>query len=245
MPIHCSELSTFQETVAQEQFTLQNKKLLKLNLSYGPIKARLGSMVAYQGDARFENKGSGGLSKMMKKAMTGEGVSMMDITGTGEVFIADQAQDIIVMYLENDMISVNGANVLAFSASIQDDIQRVGGGMASMAAGGLYNVVLRGTGYVAVTTDGPPVMLDVSSVATFGDPNAVVLWTAGVSMSIKTDTTGGMKSMLRGGSGETFQMGFSGQGFVLIQPSEGAFGGPAAAGGSGGGGGGFLGALGG
>ncbi len=245
MPIHCQELVTFQETTAGEQFTLQNKKLLKLNLAYGPIKAKLGAMVAYQGDARFENKGSGGLSKMMKKAVTGEGVNMMDITGSGEVFIADAAQDILVMYLEDDMVSVNGANVLAFSASIADDIQRIGGGMASMAAGGMFNVVLRGTGYVAVTTDGPPVMLDVASAPTFADPNAVVLWSAGVSMAIKTDTSGGLKSMMRGGSGETFQMAFGGQGFVLVQPSEGPLGGPAASGGGSGGSGGLLGALGG
>ena len=115
--------------------------------------------------------------------------------------------------------------------------------MAGMQAGGLYNVVLRGTGYVAVTTDGPPVMLDVTQQATFGDAHAVVLWSAGVQMNIKTDT-GGMKSMLRGGTGETFQMAFGGQGFVLIQPSEGAMGGPAAASG-GGGGGGLLSQLGG
>lgn len=244
MPIHCSVLTSFQETNAQEQFSHQNKKLLKVNLAHGPVKAKLGSMVAYQGDARFENKGSGGLGKMLKKAATGEGVSMMDITGSGEVFIADQAQDIIIMYLENDMVSVNGSNVLAFSASIQDDIQRVGGGMAAMAAGGLYNVTLRGSGYVAVTTDGEPVMLDVASAPTFGDANAVILWSAGVTMSIKTDTTGGLKSMVRGGTGETFQMAFGGQGFLLVQPSEGPLGGPAAASG-GGGSGGLLGALGG
>lgn len=243
MPIHCNELTTFSESEATDQFVHQNKKLLKVNLAYGPVHARTGSMVGYQGDARFENTGSGGMSKMFKKAVTGEGVDVMKMSGSGEVFVADQATDIIIMYLENDMVSVNGKNVLAFSDSIEWDIQRVGSGMAGMSAGGLYNVVLRGTGYVAVTTDGPPVMLDVAQQATFGDAQAVVLWSAGVQMNIKTDT-GGMKSMMRGGTGETFQMAFGGQGFVLIQPSEGSAGGPAAAG-SGGGAGGILGQLGG
>ena len=45
---------------------------------------------------------------------TGEGVDMMQCTGSGELFVADLASEIQVMYLENDMISVNGANVLAF-----------------------------------------------------------------------------------------------------------------------------------
>ena len=44
-------------------------------------------------------------------------------------------------------------------------------------AGGLYNVSMRGTGYVAVTTDGDPVALDVASAPTFADAQAVVLWT--------------------------------------------------------------------
>ncbi len=239
MPLH-SELTQFGEIPAgEQQFQLQNKKLLRVTLAYGPVEAMSGSMVAYQGAATFENKGSGSMSKMLKKATTGEGVKMMHVGGTGEVFLADKAHDIQVMYLENDSISVNGSNVLAFSSSIEWDIQKLsGGGVAGAMAGGLFNVTLRGTGYVAITTDGPPVMLDVSAGTTFGDPQAVVMWTSGVQMNLKTDTTGGLKSLARGGSGETFQMDFHGQGFVLVQPSEGRIS-PS----TGDGGGGLLGAL--
>jgi uncharacterized protein (AIM24 family) len=187
-------------------------------MNYGPVWARTGSMVAYQGDVRFENKGSGGLGKMFKQAVTGEGVDMMQCTGNGELFVADLASEVQVIYLENDMISVNGANVLAFSASIEWDIHRVQARGAAMT-GGLYNVSLRGTGYVAVTTKGDPVALDVASAPTFADAQAVVLWTAGVSMDIRVDS-GGLKSLVRGGTGETFQMAFGGQGYVLVQPSE-------------------------
>ena len=144
---------------------------------------------------------------------------MMECTGQGELFVANQAADIQVLYLENDALSVNGANVLAFSSSIEWDIHRVQARGAAMT-GGLYNVGLRGTGYVAVTTDGEPVALDVASAPTFGDAQAVVLWTAGVTMDIRVDT-GGLKSLVRGGTGETFQMAFGGQGYVLVQPSEG------------------------
>ena len=38
-------------------------------------------MVAYQGDVRFQNTGSGGMSKMLKSKMTGEGVNMMTLRG--------------------------------------------------------------------------------------------------------------------------------------------------------------------
>ncbi len=240
MPLH-SDLQQFSEIAAgEQQFQLQNKKLLRVTLAYGPVEAMLGSMVAYQGDVTFENKGSGGMKKMLKRAATGEGVKMMHMGGQGEVFLANEAEDVQVMYLDNDTLSVNGDHILAFSSSIEWDIQRIGSGMAGAMAGGLYNVTLRGTGYVAVTTDGPPVMLDVASAPTFADPQAVVMWTSGVQMNVKTDTTGGLKSLARGGSGETFQLGFSGQGHVLVQPSEGR---DAGTGGNEGGGGGLLGAL--
>jgi len=218
MPIHGTLFQEFQENQTQDPFALQNKKMLKINMAYGQVWARTGSMVAYQGDVRFENKGSGGLNKLMKSALTGEGVDMMSCTGQGELFVADQASEIQVFYLENDMVSVNGANVLAFSGSIDWDIHRVQA-RGGMMAGGLFNVVLRGTGYVAVTTKGDPVALDVAGAPTFADAQAVVLWTAGVNMDLRVDT-GGLKSMLRGGTGEMIQMAFSGQGFVMVQPSE-------------------------
>lgn len=221
MPLH-SNLAQYSEIAAgDQQFQLQNSRLLRVSLVHGPVQAAAGSMVAYQGNVTFENKGSGGLGKMLKKAATGEGTRLMHIAGDGEVFLADEAQQVQVMYLENDQISANGKSVLAFSSSIEWDINRVSSGVAGMMAGGLLNMTLRGTGYVALKTDGDPVMLDVAQAPTFGDPNAVVMWTSGVQMSVKTDTTGGLKSLARGGSGETFQLAFSGQGHVLVQPSEG------------------------
>lgn len=218
MPIHGSLFHDFREESSTDQFALQNKKLLKIQMGHGPVMARTGSMVAYQGDIRFENKGSGGVGKFLKQAATGEGVKMMTCSGQGELFVANDAQEIQVIYLENDMISVNGNNILAFSASIEWDIHRIQARGAAMT-GGLYNVTLRGSGYVALTTKGEPVALDVASAPTFGDAQAVVMWTGGVRMDIKVDT-GGLKSLVRGGTGETFQMAFGGQGYVLVQPAE-------------------------
>ena len=243
MAIHGSLFQEYQENPSADPFVLQNKKMLKISMQYGPVWARTGSMVAYQGDVRFENTGSGGLNKMLKSAVTGEGVKVMRCTGSGELFVADLASEIQVFYLENDMVSVNGNNVLAFSSSIEWDIHRVQA-RGGMMAGGLFNVSLRGTGYVAVTTKGDPVALDVAGSPTFADAQAVVLWTSGVQMDIRVDT-GGLGSMIRGGTGETFQMAFGGQGYVLVQPSEsvveGGHQGPAGSSGSGVGG--MLGGL--
>jgi len=244
MPLHGSLFQDSKENVSRDPFALQNKKMLKINMGYGPVWAKNGSMVAYQGDIRFENKGSGGVGRFLKQAVSGEGVDMMQCSGSGELFLADLASEIQVLYLENDAISVNGANVLAFSSSVDWDIHRVQARGAAMS-GGLYNVSLRGTGYVAVTTKGDPVALDVASAPTFADAEAVVLWTAGVTMDVRVDT-GGLRSLVRGGTGELLQMAFGGQGYVVVQPSESVVqGGPQGQSGSSGGGGGLGGLLGG
>src|SRR3954468_9767442 len=120
-------LGQFNETQSTDAFALQNSKLLKVSLNQVTVQAKLGSMVAYQGDVTFEHAGSGGLGRMLKKAVTGEGQSLMKITGTGEVFLADTAQDIHLVYLENDKVTVNGPNLLAFDSGIDWDIERVQG----------------------------------------------------------------------------------------------------------------------
>jgi len=225
-------LAQFNETQSTEAFALQNPKLLKVRLDQVTIQAKLGSMVAYQGEVSFEHAGSGGLGRLVKKAVTGEGTSLMKITGRGEVFLADTAQDIHLVYLEDDLITVNGPNLLAFDAGIDWDIKRVQGGGAGAMAGGLFNLALRGTGWVAVLSDGPPVLLDVTQAPTFADAQAAITWSSGVTTSIKTDFK--MKNLIGRGSGETIQMAFSGQGWVLVQPSEGRLTVPATPSGGGG-----------
>ncbi|GMA40238.1 AIM24 family protein [Mobilicoccus caccae] len=218
MTIYGALFEQYKEQEAREPFSRQNSKMLKVRVAGDSVWAKAGSMVAYQGELRFENKGSGGLGRLLKQAATGEGLSVMRCSGRGEMFLGDGAADVQVLYLEDDMISVNGRNVLAFSDSIAWDIHRVQARGAAMT-GDLYNVSLRGTGFVAVTTRGEPVALDVGSSTTFGDPNAVVMWTQGVTMDVRVDA-GGLGSILRGGTGETFQMAFGGRGHVVIQPAE-------------------------
>ncbi len=224
-------LADFKETSSQDAFALQNSKLLKVRLDQVTIQAKLGSMVAYQGAVTFEHAGSGGMGRFLKKAVTGEGTQLMTISGQGEVFLADQAQDVHLIYLENDKVTVNGPNVLAFDAGIDWDIERVQGA-SSMMGGGIFNMSLQGTGWVAVLSDGPPVLLNVAQAPTFADAQAAITWSSGVTTSMKTDIK--MKNLIGRGSGESVQMAFSGQGWVLVQPSEGQVA-PTPGGGGGGG----------
>ncbi len=223
-------LAQYKETEASDAFTLQNSKLLKVSLSGTTIQAKAGSMVAYQGQVGFEHAGSGGLGRMLKKAATGEGTTLMKMTGTGEVFLADGAQDVHLLYLEGEKITVNAPNLLAFDADIDWDIERVHGA-GGMMSGGLYNTSLQGTGWVAVVTDGPPVLLDVASAPTYADAQAAITWSQGVTTAIRTDIK--MKDLIGRSSGETVQVAFGGQGWVLVQPSEGRVSGSASGGQSG------------
>jgi uncharacterized protein (AIM24 family) len=221
-------LAQFAETETGEAFSLQNSKLLKVELSDVTIQAKLGSMVAYQGQVAFEHAGSGGMSRMVKKAVTGEGTQLMKIAGTGEVFLADMAQDVHLIKLEDDFVTANGANVLAFDAGIDWDIKKVEGA-SGMLGGGLYNMELRGTGTVALVSDGPPLLIEVDGEETFADPQAAITWSSGLQTSVKADVN--VKTLIGRGSGETLQVAFTGTGWVLIQPSEGPVHGATAGGG--------------
>lgn len=204
------------EIQTNERFALQNKKMLKVTL--GPdVLASKGSMVAYQGQVQFHHEGSGSMSKFVKRAMTSEDNPLMRVSGQGEVFFANVADDIFLMSLEGDGISVGGTSILAFDGSLQWDVHRTKG--AGIATGGLFNTLIQGQGTVALTSDGPPTILDCSQQPTYVDPQAAVCWSANLSPNVSSSMN--MKSMLRGGSGEAMQYVFHGPGFVVVQPSEG------------------------
>ena len=147
---------------AQPGMRLQNSKMLKVELN-GEVMARVGSMVAYQGQVQFQALGSGGLGKFLKQKLTGEGVPLMKVTGQGDVFLADCAADVHLIDLEpGDALSINGASVLAFDSTLQYDIKMVGGA-GMMSSSGLFNCVFTGYGRIAITTKGTPVVLNVDA----------------------------------------------------------------------------------
>jgi uncharacterized protein (AIM24 family) len=228
---------------AQPGLRLQNSKMLKVELN-GEIMARRGAMVGYQGQVQFQALGAGGVGKWLKSKVTGEGVPIMKMTGRGDVFLANEAQDIHLIDLEgNDALSINGANVLAFEPTLQYDIRMVqGAGFLSSA--GLFNCMFTGTGRIAITTHGAPVVVQVDQ-PTYADPQAAVCWSSSLQTGFHRAEQLGLGMLIGRTTGEMFTMSFAGQGFVVIQPSEQPPGGIRAGHGSGqqAGGGGVLGGL--
>ena len=204
------------EQETSQRWTLQSNKMLRVVL--GPeVLAAQGAMVAYQGTMDFSYQGSKNLSGMLKKAVTGEGGNLMRVTGQGEVFFARAAQNVFLLQLEGDAITINTRSLLAFDANLGYDIRMIGN--AGLLAGGLFNLLVQGQGMVAISSDGPPMLLDCSQQPTFVDPQAVICWSANLQPQVKS--TFKMGSLIGRGSGESFQLGFHGPGFVVVQPSEG------------------------
>ncbi len=210
---------TKQKSQSGETFQLENPYLVDINVR-GRIWAKVGAMVAYTGNVKFRRESSleHGLDKFVKKAITGEGTKLMKVKGEGHVYLADKGKQITILDLQDDKIYVNGNDVLAFEDGIDWDITMMTSG-SSMMAGGLFNIKLQGRGMIAITTHYTPITLEVTpDRPVMTDPNATVAWSGGLNPTLKTDIDFG--TLIGRDSGETFQMKFQGQGFVIVQPYE-------------------------
>jgi uncharacterized protein (AIM24 family) len=188
-----------------------------LRVGLGPdVLAAKGAMVAYTGQVQFHHEKSGSMARLAKKIVSSEDVSLMRLSGQGEVYFASDAGYVFLVELENEGISLNNRNLLAFDAELQWDINRTKG--VGMMTGGFFNTTVGGNGTVAVTSVGKPVVFDCSQQPVNVDPNSAVMWSAGLVPTAHSSMN--MSSMLRGGSGEAVQYVFHGPGFVVVQAYE-------------------------
>lgn len=210
---------TAQKDRGQGTFELESPSMLEINLN-GQVMTKLGAMVAYRGDIRFEKESSlaGGVGKFLKRAFTGEVSPLGTAQGNGKLYVADAKKKITILYLENESLNVQGNDLLAFESTVSYDIKMMKK-VAGMLAGGLFCVQLQGTGHVAITSHGPPLTLRSSATDPVRtDPNATVAWSGNMMPELKTDIS--WKTFIGRGGGETFQMSFQQDGFVVVQPYE-------------------------
>ncbi|MGN6605593.1 MAG: AIM24 family protein [Jatrophihabitans sp.] len=179
--------------------------------------AKAGSMVAIEGLLDMVPDPPG-FRQMFKQFRTGEYMHIMQVSGQGVLYLADYGNEVIVIQLANEGISVNSRNVLAFDAHLEWNIQRQEG-LKMFSGGGMYNVTIKGSGWVALSTKGVPMALDCAEAPTAVDTDALVAYTLGLETKLKK--TGSLAGKMVGrDTGEQFQLQFKGQGFVLVQPSE-------------------------
>ncbi len=217
-------LREFVETSAQKDqgqglFELEQDRILEVNLN-GDIWTKTGSMIAYLGSIKFEREGilQQGVGNLLKKVVSGEGTRLTKATGRGVVYLADSGKKITILQLQNESIFVNANDVLAFETSLQFNIRMLRK-VAAMLSGGLFNAHFSGSGMLAITSHYDPMTLRVTpDLPVFTDPNATIAWSGNLSPEFKTDIS--LKTFLGRGSGESLQMKFQGDGFVVVQPYE-------------------------
>jgi len=211
--------STRQQERGEGLFELESPRLLEVNLN-GMIWTKMGSMVAYVGNIKFTREGllEKGLGKFLKKTVTGEGAQLTKAEGQGRMYLADTGKKIQILNLQGESIFVNGNDLLAFEPQIEWDI-KIMKKLTAVMAGGLFNVRLEGSGMVAITTHYEPLTLVVTpGQPIITDPNATIAWSGSLTPEFRTDVS--LKTFFGRGSGESIQMQFEGQGFVVIQPYE-------------------------
>lgn len=210
---------TAQDEQANDYFTLESDRMLEVNLD-SMVWMKAGAMVAYVGQIKFTREGllEKGLGTLLKRSITGEGAKLTKAEGQGRLYLADSGKTIIILRLENDSIFVNGSDLLAFEPTVDWEIKMMKK-LAALVSAGFFNVKLTGTGLIAITSHFEPITLRVRPghpVRT--DPNATIAWSGNLQPEFKTDVS--LKTFFGRGSGESIQMEFNGDGFVVVQPYE-------------------------
>lgn len=84
---------TKQDERENDYFELETPRILEVNLA-DMVWAKAGSMISYTGQIKFEREGvlEHGVGTMFKKALTGEGTSLMKAVGRGRLYLADKGK---------------------------------------------------------------------------------------------------------------------------------------------------------
>lgn len=211
--------STAQDPNASEYFTLENDRMLEVNLD-SMVWMKAGAMVAYAGQIKFTREGllDKGLGTLLKRSVTGEGAKLTKAEGRGRLYLADSGKTIKILRLQGESIYVNGSDLLAFEPTIDWEIKMMKK-LAALVSAGFFNVRLGGNGLIAITSHFEPITLRVQpGFPVRTDPNATIAWSGNLQPEFKTDIS--LKTFFGRGSGESIQMEFNGDGFVVVQPYE-------------------------
>jgi uncharacterized protein (AIM24 family) len=211
--------TSLQTDKGQGLFELERDRVLEVNLN-GEIWTKTGSMIAYLGGIKFVREGilEQGVGNLVKKFVSGEGTKLTKASGQGKLYLADAGKKVTIISMQNDAIFVNANDVLAFETSLKYDIKMLRK-VAAMLSGGLFNARFEGTGLLAITSHYDPLTLQVTpNQPVYTDPNATIAWSGNLQPEFKTDIS--LKTFFGRGSGESLQMKFQGNGFIVVQPYE-------------------------
>ncbi|WP_246342692.1 AIM24 family protein [Actinomadura verrucosospora] len=203
------------------QFRLNGSKMLAVDLAGETIRALNGAMVAYEGRMAFKREGmtgGEGLRGALKRKIAGEGMTLMDVTGEGTVYLANEAAEVTLVQLTGDTLFVESESLLALDGGLRTGVQFIG--LRGMGTGqGLATTKVEGHGTVAIVSDGPAIVLEVTPETPLSvDPHAYVGHHGQLRQDVVTDVN--WRTVIGQGSGESVQFRYQGHGLVYVQPAE-------------------------
>ncbi|MET8895796.1 AIM24 family protein [Streptomyces albogriseolus] len=201
-------------------FRLQSSKALAVDMTGDAVKAKNGSMVAYDGQMAFKKLTGGGegIRGMVTRRLTGEQMTLMEVKGHGTCFFADRASEINLVSLNGEKLYVEAGSLLATDGGLRTGTTFTGLRGASQG-NGLFTTTVEGHGQAAIMSDGPAVLLRVGPQYPLTvDPGAYVAHQGTLRQSFQSGVT--FRTFMGEGGGEAFQIRFEGDGVVYVQPSE-------------------------
>jgi uncharacterized protein (AIM24 family) len=201
-------------------FRLQSSKVLAVDMTGDAVRAKNGSMVAYDGQMAFKKLSGGGegVRGMVTRRLTGEQMTVMEVKGHGTCWFADRAAEINLVGLQGDKLYVESGNLLATDAGLRTGTSFTGLRGASQG-NGLFTTTVEGHGQAAITSMGTAIVLRVSPQYPLTvDPGAYIAHQGDLRQTLQSGVT--FRTFLGEGGGEAFQIRFEGDGLVYVQPSE-------------------------
>ena len=210
------------------KFELINPKMLAVDLAREEVLSARSAMIAYSGQVDFApaSTGNEGMHGIAMRNVTGETWKLMRASGSGQVLYARRGGHITLVPLSHETFYVESGSVLAFDSRLRTGtaFQGNAGGVQGLVRGaatgqGLFTTTFDGQGELAILSDGGTIALEVQGdKPIFVDPNAYVGHKGNLSSNVHTDVS--WKTLVGQGSGESFQLKFSGQGTVYVQANE-------------------------
>ncbi|ATQ76518.1 hypothetical protein CR152_19860 [Massilia violaceinigra] len=210
----------FCQEQAVTRFRNNSDRLLEVTLQNEKVLAIAGSMVAYTGAIKFEKSilGGEGIFGALKRKVTNEGMQLMQTSGTGTVFFAQNAAEITVIPLSGEKMTIESSSLLAYDTSLKTGTS-FAGLRGAVSGQGLFSTTVEGQGNIAVISRGNLIMLEVTpSTPLRVDPDAFIGYKGNITQEFVFDVN--WRTMVGEASGESYQHKFSGQGVVFIQPAE-------------------------
>lgn len=206
--------------VPDPPFEIVSEGMLRVNVKE-LLWIRTASLTANRGNLRFaRNPGlfNERFGTFLYKAFMGESSFLAVVEGEGIVYLSTGYHRIILIYVNDETINIQGCNILAFENTLKHKID-VMGDLSGLVIGGLSFVNFSGSGWIALAVCGEPVTVESRvEYALETIPARTLAWSVGMQPEVQTDVT--RINLMGRGVSDILNMRFVGDGFVTIHNSE-------------------------